>query len=84
MSDVLFPFSWPMLPPSVYPPILARVLPYEFFDSFGVLGCYPPKRVVLVSPFLRQDNACSTDLKIKTVVNSPAVSDYNGNVVSDR
>jgi len=73
-------FFWPAFPAAMHPPVLARIFPHEFFDSFGIFGRDPFQRVVLVGPFFGEDNAIDTEFEIEAIFNSPAITDYDRHI----
>ena len=82
MTLVFFIF-WPMLPSAMYPPVLAGVFPDEFLDGLCIFRRNPFQRIILISPFLGKNNAVGPEFEIKTIIDSPAVSDNDRYIISN-
>jgi hypothetical protein len=72
-----------MFPSPVEPPVLAGVVPYELLNCFGIFCSNPSERIVLISPFLRENNAITGQFEEKSIINSSAAANYYRQVIGN-
>ena len=63
------------------PPVLGWVFADKLLDGSGVLAGNPQEGVILIRPFVREDNAIDAHLEIETIVDSSTISYYYWEIV---